>query len=171
VRRRQLDLSPGFPVRRWPLRASGRGPALTDHECRLPADFTVLHDIDVAGTGEPLEHLVVGPTGLFAVRTLITTSIIEIATGRRWRDGHPVLAQCERVAWEAIVTSDALNAAVVPVLCLVGTMNNSGLYRAGTTIVCGRAVVPTAIGDRPRLFDHAEIAQLVQATRHRITVS
>ena len=137
----------------------------------MPAEFAVLHGVDVAGIGEPLEHLVVGPTGIFAVRTYTTASFIEIATGRGWRDGHPLLAQCERVAWEAIVTSDALNATVFPVLCLVGTMNSAGRYRAGSTIVCGQALMPAAICDRPRVLDRDAVAAIVQAARHHTSVS
>jgi len=167
---RRSKPGPVFHSRPWSVRASGRGPALIDDECRVPSDFAVLHGVDIAGTGEPLQHLVVGPTGIFVVRTYATTSIIEIGTGRRWRDGHPVLAECERVAWEAIVTSDALGALVTPVLCLVGTMNHSGAYRVGTTIVCGRNAAPTAICDRPQQFDHEVVDELVQATRRRISV-
>lgn len=161
--RRNRDLTRVFHSRLWSRRAGG--PALTDHECRLPPDFVVLHDVDVARTGEPLEHLVIGPTGIFTVRTYLTTSFIELVTGRRWRDGHPVVEQCERSAWEAIVTSDALDAVVIPVLCLLGTMNNSGLSRAGNTIISGRAMVSMAICDRPSIFDRTHIADFVQASR------
>lgn len=139
--------------------------------CRLSSDYTVLHGVDAAATGEPVEHLVVGPTGVFAVRSYATTSILEIASGRGWRDGHPVLAECERVAWDAIVTSDALNAIVVPVLCLVGTMHNAGVYRAGSTLVCGQATLAATICDRPRRFGRDEVGALVHATRRHATVS
>ena len=138
---------------------------------RLPLEYSVLRGVDAAGTGEPVEHLVVGPTGVFAVRSYVTTSFLEIASGRGWRDGNPVLTECERVAWDAIVTSDALDAIVVPVLCLAGTMQNAGVYRAGSTLVCGQATLPATICDRPRRFTRVEVAALVNATRRHATVS
>ena len=58
------------------------GELLTErHLAALPARFVVLHDLRLPGRRENLDHLVIGPTGVFTVETKNYSSAVTIRRG------------------------------------------------------------------------------------------
>jgi hypothetical protein len=116
---------PRGDVARWLRGAAGERAtaALLD---RLPPEhWSVLHDLPIPGSRANIDHLVIGPTGIWVVDTKttlapVTTRWRSVWFGNRRLDPRPTL-------WEAEVASDRLGLTVRPLVAVHG----EGLRRRG----------------------------------------
>jgi hypothetical protein len=102
---------------------------------RLPRRFVVLHDRRMPGQRGNIDHLVVGPSGVWVVDSKVRRARLRVHRGRVWAGDHaidvaPVTAQAARA-------EEALG---VPVAAVVAVHGN-GLRRRGKK-VDGVLVVP-----------------------------
>jgi hypothetical protein len=88
----------------------------------LPPIYTVLHDLQVPGSKANIDHLVIGPAGVFVVDAKRYSQPLRYADGMLWRGRYPLRKQVETVAWEAQQASAALQVPVTPMLCFVGAV-------------------------------------------------
>jgi hypothetical protein len=115
----------------------------------LPASWDVFHGVPPAGrtlwpARGDLDHVVLGPTGLFVVETKNWTGRIEIRDNAIFYEGgapsRPPLDQVRRSARELAARLEAggMRAVVHPVLCFAGTPPETGdEVGMGGVIVCG----------------------------------
>lgn len=142
----------------------------------LPAGWEVFHDVPPPGrslwpAATDLDHVVLGPSGLFVVETKNWTGYIEVRDNAVLFEGRPPsrppLDQVRRSARELAARLEAgcgVRVEVHPVLCFAGTPPASGQEAGmGGVIVCGleglnRVLIgwtddPVAEGDRARIRD------------------
>lgn len=119
---------------RWQRGAAGEEATARLLE-RLPARrWVVLHDRVLPGSSANLDHIVIGPTGVWVVDTKAYRA--RLRSG--WRSVHAGGSRIDTApaAWEASVVEDRLGVAVRPVLAVHG----EGLRRGRT--VAGVPVIP-----------------------------
>jgi hypothetical protein len=107
-------------------------------------DWLVLHDIALPGWSASLDHLVIGPTGAWAIES--------------WRDTRSPRAD---LSWKAAAVADSLagtGVAVQPLLCL-----HSGVRLPGRRSVQGIPLV--SLRRLPDVVGHGTRAQAVEVQR------
>lgn len=78
-------------------RQGAAGERATAHQLALlPASFVVLHDLEFPGFN--VDHVVVGPTGVWAIETKSHTGHVEERADNVWRDGRPMYRDPRRQA-------------------------------------------------------------------------
>jgi hypothetical protein len=103
---------------RWARGAAGERATAVLLARLAPRRWTVLHDLAVPGSRANIDHLVIGPTGLWVVDTKTLRGHIEVRWGRAWVGGAPLPTGAVR--WEAEVVSDRLGMPARPVIALHG---------------------------------------------------
>jgi hypothetical protein len=119
--------------RRWPrdnparwLRGAAGERATAVLLARLPRRrWTVLHDRAVPGSRANLDHVVIGPTGVWVVDSKAYRAPLHFRRGRVWAGSRPV--PTDLAAWEAERVGALLAADVIPIVAVHG----EGLRRRG----------------------------------------
>jgi hypothetical protein len=89
----------------------------------LPRRFVVRHDLAVPGSRANIDHLVIGPSGVFVIDSKAYRSRLRVRRGSAWAGSWAV--DTGSVAWQAERLEQALGVTVVPVVAIHG----SGLRR------------------------------------------
>ncbi len=110
-------------ARAWKLGAQGeRRTART--VARLERDgFVAFHDLAVPGSPANIDHLVIGPTGVFVIDSKLYRGAVRVGLdGRLWYGGRSLDRVLGTLWWEAQQVAEALAAGpeihVYPVLCM-----------------------------------------------------
>jgi hypothetical protein len=108
---------------------------------RLERDgYTSLHDLAVPGAAANVDHLVIGPTGVFVVDSKqYSGRVHQSLDGRAWHNHAPLARQLEVVGWEAATVARILGVRVDPLVVVHGAE-----VAYGGLIAQGVAVVPAA---------------------------
>ena len=144
----RLRFRPSEQARSWQRGAHGerRTARLLD---RLTRDgYVVFHDLAVPGSPANVDHLVIGPTGLFVIDSKQWTgSVHQSADGLAWHNHYPLDRTLAMVRWEATAVGRLLGTRVATLLCVHGAhIQGGGLHAPGRG---HRARPPTP--QRPRL--------------------
>jgi hypothetical protein len=109
----------------WREGAEGERRTARHLEGLADAGFIVFHDRRVPGYGGNLDHVAIGPTGVWAIETKSWTGKVEIDGNQLMVRGHPRDKAVDQVFREATAVQIALGEAlsplgvtVTPVLCL-----------------------------------------------------
>jgi hypothetical protein len=95
---------------------------------RLPAAYFSLHDLRIPGSRANIDHLVIGPSGVFTVETKHYTGDLEVRSGRAQRGGRSMSSVVDQAAGQAKVASDILGCAVRPIVCIQGGQVTGPLF-------------------------------------------
>jgi hypothetical protein len=133
----RLRFRPSEAARTWQRGAQGerRTARLLD---RLPRDgFVVFHDLAVPGSPANVDHLVIGPSGVFVIDSKQWTgSVHQGADGLVWHNHYPLDRTLETVRWEAQQVSRVLGSRAAALLCVHGAhVHGGGLHAQGVAIV------------------------------------
>jgi Nuclease-related domain len=119
---------------RW-LRGAGAEMATARMLTRLPRRFVVLHDRRPPGSRGNLDHLVIGPSGVWVVDSKVRRARLRIHRGQVWAGDFPI--DVAPVARQAARVAEALATPVAAIVAVHGV----GLRRRGKK-VGGVRVVP-----------------------------
>jgi hypothetical protein len=150
-----------------------RGAAGERHTARLLDRLTrdgcvVFHDLAVPGSPANVDHLVIGPTGVFVIDSKQWTgSVHQSADGLAWHNHYPLDRTLETVRWEAQTVSRLLGTRTAALLCVHGAhVQNGGVDAHGVAIVpAGR--LRDALGHDQVLSD-ADVAVLATTAWSRL---
>lgn len=87
---------------------------------RLPVPYVSLHDLRIPGSRANIDHLVIGPSGVFTVETKHYAGDVEVKCGRAQRGGRSMSSVVEQAAGQAKVASGILGCVVRPIVCIQG---------------------------------------------------
>ena len=122
---------------------------------RLSDDWHVFHDFE-AGSHH-VDHVLVGPAGVFAVETKNWQDPVRLESGELLFGGHvpthPPIAQA--------------TAEVVPVVCFVSGTFGDGFAQAGKVIVANSEAFMKWLSEQPVVRAPADCARLVQLMETR----
>jgi Nuclease-related domain len=150
----RLRFRPSEHARTWQRGAHGerRTARLLD---RLTRDgFVVFHDIAVPGSPANLDHLVIGPSGVFVIDSKQWTgSVHESNDGLVWHNHYRLDRTLDTVRWEAETVGHLLGIRVAALLCVHGAhVQGSGVHAQGVAIVPAH-LLRSALGDDCVLSD------------------
>jgi hypothetical protein len=100
--------------------------------------FVVFNDLAVPGdTSANVDHLVIGPTGVFVVDSKQWTgSVYQGGDGLVWHNHYPLDRTLETVRWEAQQVSRMLGSRAAALLCVHGAhVHGGGVHAQGVAIV------------------------------------
>jgi hypothetical protein len=139
----RLRFRPSEQARTWRRGAHGERHTarLLD---RLTRDgYVAFHDLAVPGSPANVDHLVIGPTGLFVIDSKQWTgSVQQDADGLVWHNHHPLDRTLETVRWEAETFGHLLGTRAHPLLCVHGAHVHGAHVHGGGLHAQGVAIVP-----------------------------
>jgi hypothetical protein len=161
----RLRFRPSEPARAWQRGAQGerRTARLLD---RLTRDgFVAFHDLAVPGSPANVDHLVIGPTGVFVIDSKQWTgSVHQGADGLVWHNHYRLDRTLETVRWEAERLGRLLGTRTAAVVCVHGALvDGGGLDAQGLAIVPAH-LLRGALGFE-RVLSDPEVALLAATAR------
>ncbi len=130
--------------------------------------FHVLHDLQVPGSKANVDHLVIGPTGLFAVDAKNYTGGLTFSEGTLWHGRFPLTEKLATTRWEAervsrtlAVTVDESACCAQPVMCILGAeLPRKKFEIDGVHVVSGGRRLVRDIRDGRVVMSEEEVADL-----------
>jgi Nuclease-related domain len=164
----RLRFRPSEQARTWQRGAHGerRTARLLD---RLVRDgFVVFHDLAVPDSPANVDHLAIGPTGVFVIDSKQWTgSVRQGADGLVWHNHTPLDRTLETVRWEAQAISRILGTRATPLLCVHGAhVHGGGLHAHGVAIVPAY-LLRSALG-QDRVLSDTDVAVLAASATTRL---
>jgi Nuclease-related domain len=119
--------------------------------------FVVFHDLAVPGSPANVDHLVIGPTGVFVIDSKQWTgSVHQGADGLAWHNHYRLDRSLETIRWEAETVGRLLGTYPHPLLCVHGAhVYGGGVHAQGVAIVPAH-LLRGALGD-DRVLSDADI--------------
>jgi hypothetical protein len=128
---------------------------------RLTRDgYVVFHDLAVPDSPANVDHLVIGPTGVFVIDSKQWTGSVHQGTdGLAWHNHYRLDRTLETVCWEAETIGRLLGTHAHPLLCVHGAhVHGGGLHAQGVAIVPAR-LLRSALGC-DRVLSDANVERL-----------
>jgi hypothetical protein len=122
--------------------------------------FVVFHDLAVPGSPANVDHLAIGPSGVFVIDSKQWSgSVHQGADGLAWHNHHRLDRTLETVRWEADAISRMLGARAVALLCVHGAhVQGGGLHAQGVAVVPAH-LLRSALG-QDRVLSDADVELL-----------
>jgi hypothetical protein len=164
----RLRFRPSEQARTWQRGAHGERHTarLLD---RLTRDgFVVFHDLAVPDSEANVDHLVIGPTGVFVIDSKQWSgSVQQGADGLVWHNHYPLDRTLATVRWEAETLDRLLGARIHPLLCVHGAhVHGGGLHAQGVAIMPAH-LLRGALGV-DRVLSDADVELLAATARARL---
>jgi hypothetical protein len=161
-----LRFQPTQPTRAW--RDGARGERATARRLRrLERDgYTVLHDLAIPGSRANIDHVVIGPSGVFVVDSKCYRGRLhQTPDGMLWHGRYPLAQAVATLWWEARMVGDALAAGpqvpITPLLVIHrAAVPWGGLMVAGILVI-GPDALAEALSHEP-VLPNEEVAWLAQ---------
>jgi hypothetical protein len=165
----RLRFHPSQPTRAW--RDGARGERATARRLRRLGrhGYTVLHDLQVPGSHANLDHLAIGPGGVFVIDSKRYRGHLWLGPdGMLWYAGYPLAQQLATVVWATMRLAEALQLpAEVPVRALM-IIHRARVPWGGLTVAGVQVIPPSALVDalgREAVLPAAQVALIAgQAT-------
>jgi hypothetical protein len=133
--------------------------------------WAVLHDLAVPGSRANLDHLVIGPGGVFVIDSKHYRGRLRLdASGRLWHGRYPLAPALRAVSFEADQAAQVLtdpDVVVVPVMAVHGSQVPWGkVVVDGVPVVAARRL-PSMLRQLPAMLGPERVAALADQARVR----
>ena len=133
--------------------------------------WAVLHDLAVPGSQANIDHLVIGPGGVFAIDSKQYRGRLQLdAVGKLWHGRYPLAPAVRRASWEADQAAQVLpdpGMAVVPIVTVHGVHVPWGkVVMDGVRVVTARRL-PSMLRQLPVVLGPERVAWLADQARVR----
>jgi hypothetical protein len=136
------------PTRAW--RDGARGERATAHRLqRLERHgYVVLHDLQVPGSHANLDHLAIGPAGVFVIDSKHYRGALQLGgDGMLWYGRYPLAQQLATAVWASLRVAEALQVPPeVPVAPLL-VIHRAPVPWGGLTVAGVQVIPPSALGE------------------------
>jgi Nuclease-related domain len=164
----RLRFRPSVQARAWQRGAKGERHTarLLD---RLGRDgYVVFHDLALPDSPANLDHLVVGPSGVFVIDSKQWTGHVhQSADGLVWHDHYRLDRTLATVRWQAAALGRLLGVPVAPLVCVHGAHIQGGGLRAQGVAVVPATLLSGALGS-DQVLSEVDIARLAAIARMRL---
>jgi hypothetical protein len=131
----------------------------------------VLHDLAVPGSQANIDHLVIGPGGVFVIDSKQYRGRLQLdLSGRLWHGRYPLAPSLQAVSFEADQAAQVLpdpGVAVMPIMAVHGAQVPWGkVVIEGVPVVAARRL-PSMLRALPPLLGPERIAALADQARVR----
>jgi hypothetical protein len=164
----RLRFRPSEQVRAWRRGAKGERRTARQLDRLTGEGFVVFHDLAVPGSPANVDHLVIGPSGVFVIDSKQWTgSVRQGVDGLVWHNYAPLDRTLATVRWEAATISRILGSRATPLLCVHGAhVHGGGLHAQGVAIVPAQ-LLRSALG-QDRVLSDADVAVLAATGTTRL---
>jgi len=133
--------------------------------------WAVLHDLALPGSRANLDHLVIGPGGVFVIDSKQYRGRLQLdPSGRLWHGRYPLAPALEAVSFEADQAAQVLpdpGVVVLPVVAVHGAQVPWGkVVMDGVPVVSARRL-PSMLGQLPAVLGPERVAALADQARVR----
>ena len=133
--------------------------------------WAVLHDLAVPGSAANLDHLVIGPGGVFVIDSKQYRGRLQLdALGKLWHGRYPLAPTLRAASWEADQAAQVLpdpDMAVVPIVAVHGAQVPWGkVVTDGVPVVSARRL-PSLLRQLPAVLGLERVAWLADQARVR----
>jgi len=136
------------PTRAW--RDGARGERATARRLRRLErhGYVVLHDLQVPGSRANIDHLAIGPAGVFVIDSKYYRSALQLGgDGMLWYGGYPLTQQLATAVWASVRVAEALQVPPeVPVVPLL-IIHRTPIPWGGLTVAGVQVIPPSALGE------------------------
>jgi Nuclease-related domain len=133
--------------------------------------WAVLHDLAVPGSRANLDHLTIGPGGVFVIDSKQYRGRLQLdPTGRLWHGRYPLAATLHAVSFEADQAAQVLpdpGVAVVPIVAVHGAQVPWGKVVINGVPVLAARRLPSLLRALPALLGPERVADLADQARVR----
>jgi Nuclease-related domain len=164
----RLRFRPSTQARAWQRGAQGERDTarLLD---RLGHDgYVILHDLAMPNSPANLDHLVVGPSGVFVIDSKQWTGQVhQSPDGLVWHNHYRLDRTLATIRWQAETLGELLGVPVAPLVCVHGAhIQHGGLHAQGVAIVPATLVRSTLGYDQ--LLSDTDIQRYAATARMRL---
>jgi hypothetical protein len=164
----RLRFRPSEQARAWRRGAAGerRTARLLD---RLGRDgYVILHDLAMPDSAANVDHLVIGPSGVFVIDSKRWTGHLhQDSDGLVWHNHYRLDRTLASVRWQAVTLGRLLGVAVAPLLGVHGAHVQGGGLRAQGVAIVPATLLRPALGYEQVLSD-AEVELYAATARMRL---
>jgi hypothetical protein len=133
--------------------------------------WVVLHDLAVPGSRANIDHLVIGPGGVFVIDSKLYRGRLQLdGAGRLWHGGYPLAPTLQAVSFEADQAAQVLtdpDVVVVPIVAVLGAQVPWGkVVVQGVPVVAARRL-PSMLRLLPAVLGPERVAVLADQARIR----
>jgi hypothetical protein len=133
--------------------------------------WAVLHDLAVPSSAANIDHLAIGPGGVFAIDSKQYRGRLQLdPSGRLWHGRYPLAPALRGASWEADQAAQVLpdpGMAVVPIVAVHGAQVPWGkVVTDGVPVVSARRL-PSMLGQLPAVLGPERVAWLADQARIR----
>jgi hypothetical protein len=136
------------PTRAW--RDGARGERATARRLRRLErhGYVVLHDLQVPGSHANLDHLAIGPAGVFIIDSKRYSGRLSLGPdGMLWYGRYPLAQQLATAVWASLRVAEALQLPLeVPIVPLL-VIHHAPIPWGGLTVAGVQVIPPTALPD------------------------
>jgi hypothetical protein len=164
----RLRFRPSEQARGW--RRGAHGERRTARLLRRLArdGFVIFHDLAVPGADANLDHLVIGPTGVFVIDSKQWTGqVYQTADGLAWHNHYRLDRTLDTVRWEAETVSRLLGTRATALVCVHGAQVHGGGGEAQGVAIMPAGRLRDALG-QDRVLSDADVQLLAAAARLRL---
>jgi hypothetical protein len=151
-------------------RRGAKGERLTARRLRrLGRGWTIFHDLAIPGSRANVDHLVIGPPGVFLIDSKHYRGRLTLTPdGTLWHGRYTLTHVLATARWEADVISQVLGATVTPMLCVHGAPLPWGELMAEGILLLAPGRLITTLRALPLLIDTIDFASLVEHVLRRL---
>jgi hypothetical protein len=164
----RLRFRPSTQARAWQ-----RGAAGERHTARLldrlgRDGYVIFHDLAMPGSPANLDHLVIGPSGVFVIDSKQWTGQVhQSSDGLIWHNHYRLDRTLATIRWQAETLGELLGVPVAPLICVHRAHIQDGGLRAQGVAVVPATLVRSALGYDQVLSD-ADIERYAATVRMRL---
>jgi hypothetical protein len=164
----RLRFRPSEQARAWQRGARGerRTARLLN---RLGRDgYQVFHDLAMPGSPSNIDHLVVGPSGVFVIDSKQWTGQVhQSADGFIWHNHYRLDRTLATICWQALTLGRLLGIPVAPLLCVHHAHVQGGGLRAQGVAIVPATLLRSALGF-DRVLSDADVELYAATTKARL---
>jgi hypothetical protein len=164
----RLRFRPSTQARSWQ-----RGAAGERHTARLldrlgRDGYVIFHDLAMPYSPANLDHLVLGPSGVFVIDSKNWTGQVhQSSDGLIWHNHYRLDRTLTTIGWQAKTLGRLLGVPVVPLVCVHGAHIQGGGLRAQGVAIVPAPLIRSALGYDQVLSD-ADIERYAATARMRL---
>ena len=128
----------------------------------LPTDYTVFQGLRVGPTGGDIDHLVVGPTGVWVLDTKRWTGRVTVSNGELYQGGSARTKHLVDLHGQAEYAGSVLGTPVNAVMCFVDTDLDRDAQMVGRSRVMTLDGFMRHLAEQPRQLSSADISRIAE---------
>ena len=164
----RLRFRPSNQARAWQRGAAGERQTARLLDRLGREGYVIFHDLAMPDSPANLDHLVVGPSGVFVIDSKQWIGQVhQSADGLVWHDHYRLDRTLATIGWQAKTLGRLLGVPVAPLVCVHGAHIQHGGLRAQGVAIVPAALLRRALGYDQVLSD-AEVELLAATVRMRL---